>query len=68
MGADVVIAVDIGAKAAYPGVPSSPGLAMIDQLTTYAAQVGTEKQKALLGPRDILLTPSSATWGSPTSP
>ena len=67
MGADVVIAVDIGAKLRTRESLKS-GLAMIDQLTTYMTQVGTEKQKALLGPRDILLTPSSATWGSPTSP
>ena len=36
---------------------------MIDQLTTYMTQVGTEKQKALLGPRDILLTPEFGNMG-----
>ncbi|PJG59863.1 patatin-like phospholipase family protein [Aeromonas cavernicola] len=56
MGADVVIAVDIGAKLRTRESLTS-GLAMIDQLTTYMTQVGTEKQKSLLGPRDILLTP-----------
>ncbi|MGL5813022.1 MAG: patatin-like phospholipase family protein [Aeromonas sp.] len=56
MGADVVIAVDIGAKLRTRESLKS-GLAMIDQLTTYMTQVGTEKQKALLGPKDVLLSP-----------
>ncbi|MGL4715369.1 MAG: patatin-like phospholipase family protein, partial [Aeromonas sp.] len=56
MGADVVIAVDIGARLRTRESLKS-GLAMIDQLTTYMTQVGTDKQRALLGPQDILLTP-----------
>ncbi|MFM5203233.1 patatin-like phospholipase family protein, partial [Aeromonas veronii] len=44
MGADVVIAVDIGAKLRTRESLKS-GLAMIDQLTTYMTQVGTDKQK-----------------------
>lgn len=56
MGADVVIAVDIGARLRTRESLKS-GLAMIDQLTTYMTQVGTDKQKALLEPQDILLTP-----------
>ncbi|MGY3858182.1 patatin-like phospholipase family protein [Aeromonas veronii] len=56
MGADVVIAVDIGAKLRTRESLKS-GLAIIDQLTTYMTQVGTEKQKALLGPKDVLLSP-----------
>ncbi|MGL5522525.1 MAG: patatin-like phospholipase family protein [Aeromonas veronii] len=62
MGADVVIAVDIGAKLRTKGSLKS-GLAMVDQLTTYMTQVGTDKQKALLGPRDILLTPEFGDMG-----
>lgn len=62
MGADVVIAVDISAKLRTRESLKS-GLAMIDQLTTYMTQVGTEKQKALLGPRDILLTPEFGNMG-----
>ncbi|MFM5438982.1 patatin-like phospholipase family protein [Aeromonas enteropelogenes] len=62
MGADVVIAVDIGAKLRTKESLKS-GLAMIDQLTTYMTQVGTEKQKALLGPGDILLVPEFGDMG-----
>lgn len=62
MGADVVIAVDISAKLRTRESLKS-GLAMIDQLTTYMTQVGTEKQKALLGPKDILLTPEFGGMG-----
>ncbi|UUI60644.1 MULTISPECIES: patatin-like phospholipase family protein [Aeromonas] len=62
MGADVVIAVDIGARLRTRESLKS-GLAMIDQLTTYMTQVGTDKQKALLGPQDILLTPEFGNMG-----
>ncbi|MGL5974088.1 MAG: patatin-like phospholipase family protein, partial [Aeromonas sobria] len=62
MGADVVIAVDISAKLRTRESLKS-GLAMIDQLTTYMTQVGTEKQKALLGPQDILLVPEFGGMG-----
>ncbi|TNI57715.1 serine protease [Aeromonas media] len=62
MGADVVIAVDIGAKLRTRESLKS-GLAMIDQLTTYMTQVGTEKQKALLGPKDVLLSPEFGDMG-----
>ncbi|MGE6113238.1 patatin-like phospholipase family protein [Aeromonas salmonicida] len=62
MGADVVIAVDIGARLRTRESLKS-GLAMIDQLTTYMTQVGTEKQRALLGPQDILLTPEFGNMG-----
>ncbi|MBP8188750.1 MAG: patatin-like phospholipase family protein, partial [Aeromonas sp.] len=62
MGADVVIAVDIGAKLRTRESLKS-GLAMIDQLTTYMTQVGTEKQKALLGPKDVLLSPEFGNMG-----
>jgi len=62
MGADVVIAVDIGARLRTRESLKS-GLAMIDQLTTYMTQVGTEKQKALMGPDDILLTPEFGNMG-----
>lgn len=62
MGADVVIAVDIGAKLRTRESLKS-GLAMIDQLTTYMTQVGTEKQKALLGPKDVLLSPEFGGMG-----
>ncbi|MFM4825355.1 patatin-like phospholipase family protein [Aeromonas bivalvium] len=62
MGADVVIAVDISARLRTREELKS-GLAMIDQLTTYMTQVGTEKQKALLGPGDILLTPEFGNMG-----
>ena len=65
-GADVVIAVDIGAKLRT----RSPSVGIGHDRSAHHLRDpgGTEKQKALLGPRDILLTPSSATWGSPTSP
>lgn len=62
MGADVVIAVDIGARLRTRESLKS-GLAMIDQLTTYMTQVGTDKQRALLGPQDILLTPEFGNMG-----
>ena len=62
MGADVVIAVDISARLRTRESLKS-GLAMIDQLTTYMTQVGTEKQKALMGPDDILLTPEFGNMG-----
>ncbi|MGL5290264.1 MAG: patatin-like phospholipase family protein, partial [Aeromonas sp.] len=62
MGADVVIAVDIGAKLRTKAELTS-GLAMIDQLTTYMTQVGTDRQKALLGPQDILLVPEFGNMG-----
>lgn len=62
MGADVVIAVDISAKLRTRESLKS-GLAMIDQLTTYMTQVGTDKQKALMGPRDILLAPEFGDMG-----
>ena len=62
MGADVVIAVDIGAKLRTRESLKS-GLAMIDQLTTYMTQVGTDKQKALMGPKDILIAPEFGDMG-----
>ncbi|MFM1702334.1 patatin-like phospholipase family protein [Aeromonas salmonicida] len=62
MGADIVIAVDIGARLRTRESLKS-GLAMIDQLTTYMTQVGTDKQRALLGPQDILLTPEFGNMG-----
>ncbi|MCS3460352.1 patatin-like phospholipase family protein [Aeromonas sp. BIGb0445] len=62
MGADIVIAIDIGAKLRTREELKS-GLAMIDQLTTYMTQVGTDKQKALLGPKDILLVPEFGGMG-----
>ncbi|MGL5598153.1 MAG: patatin-like phospholipase family protein [Aeromonas sp.] len=62
MGADVVIAVDIGAKLRTKAELTS-GLAIIDQLTTYMTQVGTDRQKALLGPQDILLVPEFGNMG-----
>ncbi|USV57210.1 patatin-like phospholipase family protein [Aeromonas encheleia] len=62
MGADIVIAVDIGAKLRTRESLKS-GLAMIDQLTTYMTQVGTDKQKALLGPKDVLLSPEFGDMG-----
>lgn len=62
MGAEVVIAVDIGARLRTRESLKS-GLAMIDQLTTYMTQVGTDKQRALLGPQDILLTPEFGNMG-----
>jgi NTE family protein len=62
MGADVVIAVDISARLRTRESLKS-GLAMIDQLTTYMTQVGTDKQKALMGPEDILLTPEFGNMG-----
>ncbi|MGL4250232.1 MAG: patatin-like phospholipase family protein [Aeromonas sp.] len=62
MGADVVIAVDIGAKLRTRQSLKS-GLAMLDQLTTYMTQVGTDKQKALMGPEDILLIPELGDMG-----
>ncbi len=57
-----MIAVDISAKLRTRESLKS-GLAMIDQLTTYMTQVGTEKQKALMGPRDVLLTPEFGNMG-----
>lgn len=62
MGADIVIAVDISAKLRTRESLKS-GLAMIDQLTTYMTQVGTEKQKALMGPKDVLLSPEFGGMG-----
>ncbi len=62
MGADVVIAVDIGAKLRTRESLKS-GLAMIDQLTTYMTQLGTDKQKALMGPKDILIAPEFGDMG-----
>ncbi|MFM5464872.1 patatin-like phospholipase family protein [Aeromonas simiae] len=62
MGADVVIAVDISAKLRDKHELTS-GLAMLDQLTTYMTQVGTDKQKALMGERDILITPAFGDMG-----
>lgn len=62
MGADIVIAVDISARLRTKEELKS-GLAMIDQLTTYMTQVGTEKQKALMGPKDILLIPEFGGMG-----
>lgn len=56
MGADIVIAVDISARLRDRTTMTS-GLAMIDQLTTYMTQVGTDRQKLLLGDQDILITP-----------
>jgi NTE family protein len=56
MGADVVIAVDIGARLRTQESLNS-GLAMIGQLTTFMTRVGTDRQKALLEDGDILLTP-----------
>ncbi len=62
MGADVVIAVDIGARLRDKSELTS-GLAMLDQMTTYMTQVGTERQKALLTDRDILITPAFGNMG-----
>lgn len=62
MGADIVIAVDIGARLRDKSELTS-GLAMLDQMTTYMTQVGTERQKALLGERDILITPAFGNMG-----
>ncbi|MCH7370111.1 MULTISPECIES: patatin-like phospholipase family protein [Aeromonas] len=62
MGADIVIAVDISAKLRTRESLKS-GLAMIDQLTTYMTQVGTEQQKALMGPKDVLLSPEFGNMG-----
>ncbi|MGL5285406.1 MAG: patatin-like phospholipase family protein [Aeromonas sp.] len=62
MGADIVIAVDISARLRTRDELKS-GLAMVDQLTTYMTQVGTERQKALMGDKDILITPAFGDMG-----
>lgn len=56
MGADLVIAVDISDKL-KPKEQLDSALTLVDQLTTYLTRSGTERQIALLGPKDLLLTP-----------
>lgn len=56
MGADVVIAVDIG-DAMLSREQLDSALAMVSQLTNYLTRSGTERQKALMGERDILISP-----------
>ena len=59
MGAQVVIAVDISDKLKSREELDS-ALGIIDQLTTYMTRSGTERQLALMGAQDILLTPDVA--------
>ncbi|GAA3546749.1 patatin-like phospholipase family protein [Zobellella aerophila] len=56
MGADVVIAVDIG-DAMLSREQLDSALAMVGQLTNYLTRSGTERQKALMGAQDILISP-----------
>ncbi|WP_417604783.1 patatin-like phospholipase family protein [Oceanimonas baumannii] len=62
LGADVVIAVDIG-DAMLPREQLDSALAMVTQLTNYLTRAGTERQKTLLGDEDVLLTPDIAGIG-----
>jgi NTE family protein len=57
LGADVVIAVDIG-DAMLSRERLDSALAMIGQLTNYLTRSSTERQKALMTERDILLSPN----------
>ncbi|PSJ46620.1 serine protease [Zobellella endophytica] len=57
LGAEVVIAVDIG-DAMLPRERLNSALAMISQLTNYLTRSSTERQLALMTEQDILLTPN----------
>ncbi|AEY02818.1 patatin family outer membrane protein [Oceanimonas sp. GK1] len=57
LGAEVVIAVDIG-DAMLPREQLDSALAMVTQLTNYLTRAGTERQKALLTEGDVLLSPN----------
>ncbi len=61
MGADVVIAVDISDKL-KPKEQLDSALSLVDQLTTYLTRSGTERQIALLGPNDILMSPDVSAY------
>ncbi|WP_432456067.1 patatin-like phospholipase family protein [Agarivorans sp. QJM3NY_29] len=56
MGADIIIAVDIGDHL-KPQSELSTAMAMVDQLSTFLTRSGTERQIALLGPDDLLISP-----------
>ena len=57
MGADIVIAVDIGSPLVGPDRLDST-IAVLEQLSTILTQASTERQKALLGDQDILIRPA----------
>ncbi|WP_107850770.1 patatin-like phospholipase family protein [Oceanimonas marisflavi] len=62
LGAEVVIAVDIG-DAMLPREQLDSALAMVTQLTNYLTRAGTERQTALLTDKDVLLAPNIAGIG-----
>lgn len=57
MGADIIIAVDIGSPLANSGQLNST-VAVLEQLSTMLTQASTAKQKALLNDNDILIRPN----------
>lgn len=57
MGADVVIAVDIG-DAMLSRQQLDGALAMVSQLTNYLTRSSTQRQLALMSEQDMLLTPA----------
>lgn len=57
MGADVVIAVDIGADLAKADQLDN-ALSIMNQLSTFMVRKNTAEQAALLGKRDVLLRPN----------
>ena len=56
MGADIIIAVDIGSPLASQAQLNST-IAVLEQLSTILTQASTEKQKKLLTEQDILIRP-----------
>ena len=56
MGADIIIAVDIGSPLASQAQLNST-IAVLEQLSTILTQASTEKQKQLLTEQDILIRP-----------
>lgn len=56
LGADIVIAVDIGSPALEQNQLSS-GLTILRQLTSFLTRINVNQQKSLVGPNDLLLRP-----------
>lgn len=57
MGADIIIAVDIGSPLVKKDKLDS-SIAVLDQLANFLTNAGTEKQKQLLTDKDILIRPA----------
>lgn len=63
MGADLVIAVDVG-SVLKPADELPSAVHLLDQLSNQLLRIGTDQQLALMGKQDILITPNIDGLGS----